>query len=153
MIKKSQWIMIWLLPLVIIGGLFSSLLGYVVSAMMVFLVILSIFKGRYWCWNLCPRGAFLDLAFTRFSLNRQLPRFFTKAWFRWLIFILFMCFLILRIFQTGGNIIMVGSVFVGMCILTTVIAIILAIFTKRRGWCAICPMGTLQESIYKRMKK
>jgi polyferredoxin len=43
----------------------------------------------------------------------------------------------------------IGSVFVGMCILTTTISIILGIFTKHRGWCAVCPMGTLQEKIYK----
>ena len=44
---------------------------------------------------------------------------------------------------------MIGSVFVVMCILTTIISIILGILTKHRGWCAICPMGFLQEKIGK----
>jgi polyferredoxin len=42
---------------------------------------------------------------------------------------------------------MVGAVFVVMCLITTVISIILGVSTKHRGWCAICPMGFLQEKI------
>jgi polyferredoxin len=44
---------------------------------------------------------------------------------------------------------LIGSVFVLMCLLTTIISIILGIRTKHRGWCTICPMGTLQEKIGK----
>lgn len=36
MIKKSQFIMIWLLPLIVIGGLFNPQLGYLVLGMMFF---------------------------------------------------------------------------------------------------------------------
>lgn len=41
----------------------------------------------------------------------------------------------------------VGAVFVVMCIVTTVIAIILGVSLKPRGWCVICPMGTLQNKL------
>jgi polyferredoxin len=78
-----------------------------------------------------------------------LPRIFLKQWFRWLVFALFMIFIIFRLAHTGGKSLVVGSVFVSMCILTTLISIVLGIFTRHRGWCAICPMGTLQEKIYK----
>lgn len=45
--KKSQLIMVWLSPLIVIGALFYPILGYPVVAMMVFLTTLSFFKGRY----------------------------------------------------------------------------------------------------------
>jgi len=143
-----QWIMIWFLPLIVVGGIFVPLLGYLVVAMMAFFLTLSFFIGRYWCWNLCPRGAFLDIVLSRASAQKPVPKIFVKQWFRWSVFVLLMSFVIFRIVRTGGNLILIGSVFVGMCLLTTAIAIILGIVTKHRGWCTICPMGFLQEKIY-----
>ncbi|MFA5093531.1 MAG: 4Fe-4S binding protein [Candidatus Omnitrophota bacterium] len=147
--KKTQMIMVWFLPLIVIGGLFYPLFGFFVLVMMVVLLILALFKGRYWCWNLCPRGAFLDIVMSKLSLNKSIPKIFIKQWFRWLILALFMIFIAVRIIHTGGNLIAIGSVFVTMCILTTIIAIVLGVLTKHRGWCMICPMGTLQEKIGK----
>jgi polyferredoxin len=147
--KKTQAIAVWFLPIILIGGILNPVLGYFVLAMMAFFLPLSFLKGRYWCWNLCPRGAFLDIVLSKVSLNRFMPRILVKQWFRWLVFVLFMAFMVFRLVHTGGNLLAIGSVFVGMCILTTTISIILGIFTKHRGWCAVCPMGTLQEKIYK----
>jgi polyferredoxin len=65
--KKTQLITIWLLPLILIGGLYNSALGYLVVAMMAIFLTLSFFKGGYWCWNLCPRGAFLDIILSKVS--------------------------------------------------------------------------------------
>ncbi len=110
----------------------------------------TFFKGRYWCWNLCPRGAFLDLVMSKASANRPVPKLFTQQWFRWLVLILMMAFLAVRIIQTGGSPLAVGMVFVAMCGLTTIIAIVLGAATKHRSWCVICPMGTLQEKIHRR---
>ncbi len=147
--KKTQLVMVWFLPLIVIGGFFNAWLGYLVVAMMVFFLTLSFFMGRYWCWNLCPRGAFLDIVMSKLTLNKPLPKVFIKQWFRGLIFILFMCFVIFRIIRAGGNLFMTGFVFVVMCLVTTIISIILGVLTKHRGWCVICPMGFLQEKIGK----
>ncbi|MBU0478393.1 4Fe-4S binding protein [bacterium] len=54
-----------------------------------------------------------------------------------------------RIIQTGGNLIAIGAVFVTMCLVTTIIAIVLGIPMKQRAWCMVCPMGTLQRKIGK----
>lgn len=151
--KKTQIIMVWFLPLILIGGLIYPLLGYLVLAMMAVFLTLALFKARYWCWNLCPRGAFLDIVLSRVSLNRPSPRAFSRNWFRWLVFTLFTGFLVFRLATTGGNLIAIGAVFVGMCILTTVISIILGVLTRHRSWCAICPMGLLQEKIGKAAAK
>lgn len=147
--KKSQLIMVWFLPLIVIGGLFYPVLGYLVVAMMAFFLPLAFFKGRFWCWHICPRGAFLDLGMARISPKKPTPVVFSGLWFRWLIFGLFMGFLAYRIVMSGGSLIAIGSIFVSICFLTTIISIILALIFKHRAWCTICPMGTIQEQIGK----
>jgi len=139
--------------MIVIGGLFYPMLGYLVVAMMAFFLMLSFFKGRYWCWNLCPRGAFLDIALSRVSRKKPMPGIFAKQSFRWIIFALFAGFLLFRIMCSGGNVIAIGAIFVGMCLFTTIISTILGVTTKHRGWCAICPMGTIQEKIGKLKSK
>ncbi len=145
--------MIWFLPLIVIGGLFFPVLGYLVIAMMAFFLTSAFLNGRYWCWNLCPRGAFLDIVMPKMTLRRTAPLIFSRMWFRWLIFALLMGFVVFRVIRTGGNIIAIGAVFVSMCLITTVISIVLGGMIRPRSWCAICPMGTLQEHIHKLKKK
>lgn len=147
--KKAQSITIWLLPLILVGGLFNPLLGYLVLAMMAFLLSLSFFKGRYWCWNFCPRGAFLDIVMSRASRNTPFPKGLMQKRVRWLIFFLFMAFLVFRLIKAGASLAAIGAVFVSMCIITTLFAVIIGVVSKHRGWCMICPMGTLQDAIHK----
>lgn len=147
--------MVFLLPIIVIGGLFFPILGYLVVGMMAFFLTLSFFRGRYWCWNLCPRGAFLDIVVSKFSLYRPLPKIFTGKGLRWflMIFVIFASFLVFRIIQKGGSLVMVGAIFVSICLVTTIVSIILGVTTKPRSWCAICPMGALQGKIGKIKKK
>jgi ferredoxin-type protein NapH len=147
--RKLQIFTVWLLPLIVIGGLSFPVLGYLVLGMMVVLLIMSFFKARFWCWNLCPRGAFLDIVLSKISRNKPLPGIFTKQWFRVLVLVLMMSFLVYRVIKTGGDLVLIGSVFVVMCIVTTIIAIVLGVITKHRAWCMICPMGYLQEKVAK----
>ena len=147
--KKAQLIMVWFLPLVVIGGFFYPMLGYLVLGAILFMLILSIFKARFWCWNFCPRGSFLDLWLSKISRNKAMPRVFAKSWFRWTVFAFIMGSFTLQIIRTGGSIKAIGLVFVIMCAVSTIIATILGIITKHRAWCMICPMGLLQEKIGK----
>ena len=151
--KKTQLIMVWLLPLVLIGGLFSPIFGYLVLAMMLFFLPLAVFKARFWCWNLCPRGAFLDLVLAKVSRNHPLPKILSRSWFRWLFFFLFLGFFISRILAAGGSWRAIGLVFVVMCFITTIAAVILGIAFKHRCWCMICPMGFLQEKLGRLSRK
>jgi polyferredoxin len=146
--KKSQLIMLWLLPLIVIGGLFNNYLGYLVIAMMTFLLILAFFKKRYWCWNLCPRGAFLDLVVGPLSKNKKIPKFFFDNRFRIAVFAALISFLVIRILSTGGNLKAIGLIFVSMCLVTTILAFIMGLFFSKRAWCSLCPMGFLQEQIH-----
>jgi len=145
--KISQRIMVWFLPLILIGGVYFQLLGYLVFLMMVFFLILSYFKGRFWCSFLCPRGAFLDLVLSRISLKRKIPLFFHRPKVRWAIFFIFMGFFIFQFVVSAKNLFSLAFVFVRMCLITTLFSIILGIPIHHRSWCAICPMGTLQTKV------
>ena len=141
--------MVWFLPLVVIGGFFYPMLGYLVLLAILFMLVLSIFKARFWCWNFCPRGSFLDLGLSKISRNKAIPKIFTKQWFRWSVFALIMSLFVFRLITAGGSRRAIGLIFVIMCLTSTIIAIILGIATKHRAWCMICPMGLLQEKIGK----
>ena len=94
--KLSQSIMVWLMPVIIVGGMFFAPLGYIVFLMMLFFLTHAYFKGRFWCSHLCPRGAFLDLVLSRLSLKNKIPVFFHKSIVRWSVFGVFMLFFILQ---------------------------------------------------------
>jgi len=142
--KNIQNITVWLLPVVVIGGLFWPPLGYLVFFMMVFFLVLSFFRGRVWCSKICPRGAFLDLVLSKFSLKNRLPLFIAKPAFKWSMAVLFMGYFVLQLITAEKTFYAVGFVFVRMCLLTTVIAVVLGIPLHQRIWCVFCPMGTVQ---------
>ena len=150
---RSQWMMIWFFPLIAIGGLFYPLLGYLMLAMMLFMSPFAYFKGRYWCGNVCPRGAFYDIVMPPFVRNRPVPKLLKRRWFRWVVFGFFMSLFTGRMIATGGNMLAIGGVFVSMCIVTTAVGLVLTSLTKPRAWCMVCPMGTLQDSLGKMGKK
>jgi len=139
--------MVWFLPFIVFGGLFMPLVGYLVFFMMIFFLILSYFKGRYWCGHLCPRGAFLDLVLSRVSLEKKIPSLFLRPQYKWLFFSLFMAFFFFQLATAAKNLYAIGFVFVRMCIITTILAIILGLRFRPRTWCAMCPMGLAQTKI------
>ena len=145
--KITQGVMIWFLPLIVIGGLFWPLLGYLALAMIISLLILSYFHGRFWCAHLCPRGAFLDIVISCFSIKKKMPRLVSNPLFRWGMFVIFICFFVWQLAIAEKTLNAVGFVFVRMCLITTIIAVISGIPIHQRIWCMFCPMGTLQNKI------
>jgi polyferredoxin len=127
-------------------GLWFPKLGYFLIAVFLTLMIISPFRGRWFCGNLCPRGSFNDFWLSKISRKKNIPKLFRNLWIRTPIFILMMGLMFFRIIQTKGIIDKVGMIFVSMCIATTLIAILFGIFFSPRTWCTFCPMGTLQKT-------
>ncbi|HNW92375.1 MAG TPA: 4Fe-4S binding protein [bacterium] len=142
--KIIQRITMWLLPVIIIGGIYWPYLGFAVGGMMVLFLVLAMFRGRHWCGWFCPRGAFLEIAMSPLTTRRHIPALFRTTGFRWGVFVLLMFFMLLRVWYAGSDLERLGFVFVTMCILTTAVALPLAVIFHPRTWCVICPMGTLQ---------
>jgi ferredoxin-type protein NapH len=151
MVSRSmvQHLMAFGLPIIVIGGLFIPRLGLLAGGLMLTSIVLSLRKGRFWCGWVCPRGSFLDRWLALVTLNRPIPKPLLKPRFRWSVFTLLMSLMATRLAFAGNNLDRVGSVFVMLCLVTTMVAVSLGILYKARTWCTFCPMGTLQSQMHK----
>ncbi len=141
--KFRQLLLWWVLPLAVIGGWYYPILGCLLPLCMMAGIGIALFKGRYWCDWLCPRGSSWDLLLSRISLKRKIPLFFRSTVFRILIMLILMTVLFTQIPRLWPSIDGMGRVFVMMLSVTTVVGIVLGIPTHHRNWCTYCPVGTM----------
>ena len=136
-----------LVPLVVIGGYFWPYLGYIAMAMLVFVFILALFRGRYYCGWFCAMGAFFERVLSVVSSKRKMLPLFKESWFKWLVFALMMGLLVSRLILAGGDPRKIGAAFVMMWTISIGMGIGLGLVWKPRSWCSICPMALLQGLI------
>ncbi|MBU3213779.1 4Fe-4S binding protein [Clostridium estertheticum] len=110
-------------------------------------IIVSIFKGRFWCGNLCPRGSFYDNVMSRFSKKKAVPKFLKSTYFRVFVVLFMFTMFGLGIKNNWGNPTGIGIVFYRMIVVTTLLGIVLSFFYSNRTWCHFCPMGSLAAFI------
>lgn len=140
--KKQLWTW-WVLPLAIIGGWFYPLLGFFLIFCMMAGVGIAVFKGRYWCNWMCPRGSSWDLFLKEVSLRKAIPRFFRSIHFRLLWLGILMGVMVWRLPSAWPDVNQMGQVFVMMLTVTTAVGILFGIPTRERSWCTYCPVGTM----------
>ena len=146
MLKITPYLGILVL-IVSIAGLWFPLLGYLLLVVFATLMISSIFRGRWFCGNLCPRGSFNDFWISKISRDRKIPKILRSFWVRVPLLAFMMVFMGYRLMSTQGLINQIGMVFVVMCLMTTTIALIVGVSFSPRTWCTFCPMGTMQNII------
>jgi len=66
---------------------------------------------------------------------------------RWILFAALMAFMIFNISRNPTSWQHWGHVFWLMCTVTTGLGLVLVLFVHPRGWCSICPMGTMQNAL------
>lgn len=149
-------IAVGILFVIVIGGLLYPPVGLVAAVMMTVLLVMSFFRGRYWCGHLCPRGSFLVLLVRWISAGRCFPGFLRRLRMRMVILVLLMSGLVWQLANLpieaapdlpGGIYGLVGAIFVRLCLITTIAAVFLALLTQERAWCGICPMGTMMNLV------
>lgn len=151
-IRKTAWIVTLA---VAIGGQFYSPLGLLVPFIMLALMGMSVFRGRYWCGNYCPHGSFFDFILAPLSRKVKIPKLFISKIFIGLFFLFFMYKLSSRfvtVFQNLNNISVfegVGMIFSATYLTVLAVGGLLALVFSPRTWCQFCPMGTIQTIIYK----
>ncbi|KNY27305.1 4Fe-4S binding protein [Pseudobacteroides cellulosolvens] len=141
-----KWAWTVLLTFCIVGMFYPSI-GIAAIVCMLAPVVVSVFKGRYWCGNFCPRGSFNDILVSKISKGIKVPRILKEKWFKLLFLVLLMSGFAIQIYFVWGSVISVGSVFVRMIIITTLLSIVLGTFFNHRTWCTICPMGTMANYV------
>ncbi len=143
-----NWIWVVLLAFCIIGLIYPAI-GIIALICMLAPSVVAIWRGRMWCGNFCPRGSFNDFILTKISRNKAIPELLRKKWFRYTFFSILMGAFALQLVLSWGNMTAVGSVFVRMILITTLITILLGFIYSSRTWCVICPMGTMAAWITK----
>jgi polyferredoxin len=141
----------WALGLIMVAvltlGWRFPLLGFVVPIAMAAGVVGGLFRGRWICGNLCPRGSFLDSWFSLVAAKKDIPALLKNRPLRWTVATALMSFMVYRLAQNPGDINHLGLVFWQMCFITTLIAVFLGIRYSARSWCNVCPVGTMAGSM------
>jgi len=157
MYKKLIWPFVFIISIL---GFWVPVLGLLMYPMLLTIMVMGIFRGRYWCGHVCPRGAMLDIPLKKLKgKNKNIPMIFKNTVFKIIILVLLMSFFILntiKAFTYWNDSIFwekLGMVGVNMCAITTTVAIILGFFIHHRAWCSFCPMGTVQSSLHKTKNK
>ena len=121
------------------------LLGTGMIALLLGTVLLG--RRKTWCSSLCPRGSFLDLVAARFSPSRPIPRFLLdrRVWMAGfaLFLTLFLGQLLWTLRTAGPDLTVLGLVAWRMCLVSSLVALPLALWRHQRAWCAVCPMGRI----------
>ncbi|SES69011.1 4Fe-4S binding domain-containing protein [Methanococcoides vulcani] len=139
-----------LVVIVSLGGLWYPILGYFMFLVMGTLFITSLFRGRWFCGNLCPRGSYFDYGIIKISKKRKIPKILSSMWVRVPAFTLMMALMMYRIsvtFAAQNTFELIGTILVSMCLMTTIIGTMLGGYFNTRSWCNACPMGTMQRVI------
>ena len=140
----------WLLSLVVVvvlalGWRFPAL-GFIVPVAMAAGMGGGFLRGRWVCGNLCPRGSLLDTWLGALP-RRPLPEWMARPGVRWAIFTGLIGLMAVQLAMDLGNWRHWGLVFWRMCLVTTAAALVLAAAFSSRGWCGICPVGTVAGTV------
>ena len=65
----------WIIIAYIIIGWFYPVVGLIALICMIGPVMTSIWKGRWWCGNVCPRGNMYDRLLSKYSPHKPIPAF------------------------------------------------------------------------------
>lgn len=141
--------------LVAVGGLWLPRLGLLVIPIMLSLITMSFFRGRYWCGNVCSHGSLFEYVLGAKSRRRDFPKFVKSPWFIWGVFLVFGFNIIRRLVSIaslwGTSLFWdrLGYIFVVSYLMVMVVGGVLAVFIRPRVWCSFCPMATMQKLAYK----
>ena len=149
-VTKLQPAYKWLLAIVVavvlaLGWRFPAL-GFVVPVAMATGMGGGFLRGRWVCGNLCPRGSLLDTWLGSLP-RRPLPEWMANPAVRWGILLVLIGLMIAQLTVDPGNWRHWGIVFWRMCLITTTAALALAVTYAPRGWCGICPVGTVASQV------
>lgn len=140
--------------LVAFGGLFQPKLGLLVVAIMLGLIVSSIFNAKFWCGNVCPHGSYFDNIIMPFSRNTATPRFFKSKALKYGFFIFFAfnisrkLLLISKFWNTFSYWDRLGTIFATTYLMVLIVGGLLGLVFSPRTWCQICPMGTMEKVSY-----
>jgi ferredoxin-type protein NapH len=131
----------------LMSGFFNPSIAVFALICMMGPILLSLFKGRFWCGHLCPRGNFFDNVTSVFSNKKRVPWILRNIFVRALVCMGLLYYFINSLIKHWGNLQSVGMIFYKMIALTTIIGILLSVIFSERAWCHFCPMGSISAFV------
>ena len=117
----------WILLIYLVAGYFWPVVGFLAFICMIGPVALSVFRGRYWCGHICPRGSYYDRLVARFSLNRPIPGFLRTPYFRTFMVLFIFTMFGVQMYFAWGDWNAMGRVFWLIILVTTIVGTVLGI--------------------------
>lgn len=142
-----QRYLFWVLLVFLAVGVFFPIIGTIALMCMAAPVLLSVWKGRFWCGNYCPRGSFYDVLCGKISPHRPYPAIFRDMRLRLTVIAVLFAVFGYNFYKAWPYPEAIGALFIKMILVTTLIGIVLGLFYHERSWCAFCPMGTLSKLV------
>jgi polyferredoxin len=141
-----KWLLALVVVVVLVLGWRFPVLGFVVPVAMVAGMGGGFFRGRWVCGNLCPRGSLLDTWLGALA-RRPVPEWVSRPAVRWGVLVVLIGLMVAQLAVDAGNWRHWGIVFWRMCMVTTTAALALAVTYAPRGWCGLCPVGTVASQV------
>lgn len=144
---KKKYLSVLFVLAVGVGGYFYPLLGLLVIVLIGLAIGLNFRSTRYFCGQVCPNGASLSTTLSRVSRKRKLPQsLYAPELRRGLCAFMLFCMVNLMV-RFGHGWEQVGRIFWTIYVISLGISYTMGLFFKPRSWCAVCPMGTLQDTL------
>lgn len=143
----------WILLVYLVVGYFYPVVGLIALVCMIGPVTMSVFKGRYWCGHICPRGSYYDKLVSKVSRNREIPAFLRGKFFRGFMLLLIFTMFGVQMYFAWGDWGAMGRVFWNIILITTIVGTVFSVIYAPRTWCSFCPMGTLSAMVAPRKHK
>jgi polyferredoxin len=135
-----------IVAIIAVGGFFYPLLGLAVPALMVVALVMNFRARRSFCAKVCPNGTSLA-ALKPVSRNKRIPHTLGSPQFRRMLCGAMM-FCMIGLFVRGyPDYPVIGKAFWFIYLIALSAGVIFGLVYKPRAWCAICPMGTLQDTV------
>ncbi|MBU0926359.1 MAG: 4Fe-4S binding protein [Spirochaetes bacterium] len=132
---------------VAVGGFYYPLIGFAVALVMVVALAMTLARPKSFCAYACPRGKALGLALRPFSRGKPLPRGFASPTSKRALCGFMMFCVIGNIARLAEAPQALGTFFWGLCVISLAAGVVIGLIYRPRAWCAVCPMGTLQETV------
>jgi ferredoxin-type protein NapH len=141
--RSIQENLFWIMVVFLAIGFYYPAVGILALICMLGPVIMSFYRGRFWCGNFCPRGSFYDAVVSRISPHREIPAFFRHPWWRLFMVGFIMVMFSIQAYFAWGSMEAMGMVFIRLILVTTAVGLVLGVIFHQRTWCSFCPMGTM----------
>lgn len=132
---------------ILAGGAIFPELGLVVPLILLVAVLGGLTRRRWFCSAACPRASLLDILGSRLPRRRPLPPALRSPALRMTLCGMLMLCAVGQTARLWPSLRALGAFFWLVCLVTLGLSLLMAFLWKPRAWCAVCPVGALQDTI------